>query len=133
VLNAVGHDATGEALAFSDMDFEIEKGGGLDGIALKNFRSLAPGDTLITLVERGETSFLPSGATTLQSGDRVHIFAREADMNAMFRLSDGIERNLLKIGVVGGGRIGAFIVEGLLEGEAGSGKKEKGSAYPSIS
>jgi trk system potassium uptake protein TrkA len=122
ILNAIGHGAMGEVLSFSGTNFqlgsvEIEPGSALDGLALKDFRMLARGDSLITLVDREGSSFLPSGATVLRHGDRAHIFAREVDMPEMFALAGETKRKLLKIGIVGGGRVSVLVAEGLLEAD----------------
>jgi trk system potassium uptake protein TrkA len=129
VLSALAHGALGNILDFAGTSYElgsigISCGSSFDGLCLKDFRSHIKGESLITLVERGETSFLPTGSTILAGGDRIHILAMEKEMDHIFRLAGRSESPLRRIGIVGGGRIGALIAEGLLE------RKEEGPGGP---
>jgi trk system potassium uptake protein TrkA len=119
VLSAIEHGAMGEVLAFAGSPYElgsidIARGSAFDGLLLNDFRGLVPGESLVTLVERRGETILPSGTTILASGDRVHILTKEKEMDAVFTLAGGSEKPLRKIGIVGGGRVGALIAEGLL-------------------
>lgn len=126
VLNAVEHGALGDVLAFNDSPYEL---GAVDvrdqsvfaGMSVRDFRTVVKGETLLTLVERGEEALLPTGATTLLVGDRIHVLAHEKDMEKIFSLAGRPLKPLRKIGVVGGGRMGTLIVEGLL----GKGQRKK--------
>jgi trk system potassium uptake protein TrkA len=119
ILNAIEHGAMGDVLAFANTSYElgsidIAQGSLFDGLALKDFRTLVKGESLVTLVERKGESILPSGATVLRRGDRVHILTKENEMGHIFKLAGRSERLLRKIGIVGGGRVGALVAEGLL-------------------
>jgi trk system potassium uptake protein TrkA len=119
VLNAIEHGAMGDILAFADTSYElgsidIEAESAFDGLELKDFRTLVKGESLVTLVERKGVSILPTGATVLARGDRIHILAKEKELNAIFNLAGGTEKPLRKIGIVGGSRVGGLIAEGLL-------------------
>ena len=119
VLNVLPHGASGNILRFPGTPYElgsvtIEEGSAFDGLSLLDFRSLVQEECLISLVERGQGCFLPSGSTTIKSGDRIHILTREEDMDKIFLLAGRTETPLRRIGIVGGGRIGSLIAEGLL-------------------
>jgi trk system potassium uptake protein TrkA len=119
VLNAVDRGAMGDVLSFPETPYElgsvdIVPGSPLDGLSLLNYRKVYPGESLITLVERRGESFLPSGATVLAAGDRVHIFTRGENTEAVFNLAGQGGPALRKIGIVGGSQIGTLIAEGLL-------------------
>ncbi|MDR2629362.1 MAG: Trk system potassium transport protein TrkA [Spirochaetaceae bacterium] len=120
VLSAIEHGAMGDVLAFADTSYElgsidIARESAFDGLKLTEFRTLVKVESLVTLVERQGESILPTGATVLAAGDRVHILTKEREMDAIFSLAGRAEKPLRKIGVVGGGRMGALIAEGLLE------------------
>ena len=120
VLSALSHGASGNILGISGTDFvlgsvNVTEHSAFDNFPLKNFRSLVQEDCLITLVERGEENFLPTGDTTLNHGDRIHIMAREGNIEHLFSLAGRTEKALRRIGIVGGGRIASLIAEGLLE------------------
>jgi trk system potassium uptake protein TrkA len=120
-VNAIEHGAIGDVLSFSGADYElgsieIAKGSALDGLVLRNYRDIVPGETLVTLVERDGSGFLPDGATVLNCGDRVHIFAGRDDMRRVFELGGSAARNLGRIGIAGGGETAMLIAESLLRG-----------------
>jgi trk system potassium uptake protein TrkA len=127
VLRAVEHGAIGDILSFANTPYElgsitVSHGSAFDGLSLMNFRSLDAGESLITLVERGNGDagewFLPTGATVLRRGDRVHLLAKEGEMDRLFTLAGWTGKPLRKIGIVGGGRVGALIAEGLMAPES---------------
>ncbi|GHT75291.1 Trk system potassium transport protein TrkA [Spirochaetia bacterium] len=140
VLNAIEHRAMGDIISFADTSYElgaidITAGSIFDGLSLMKYRTLIPGESLVTLVERVNSdtveSILPTGATVLAKGDRVHILAKEGEIDNIFRLAGRSEKPLRKIGIVGGGRVGTLIAEGLLEkpAQSGAGKKSLRSIF----
>jgi trk system potassium uptake protein TrkA len=128
VLNAIEHGARGDILVFADTSYElgsvdIHRGSSFDGLAMKDFRTLVKEDSLVTLVERRGEALLPRGSTVLSQGDRVHILAKEKDLDHIFQMAGSSAQSLRNIGIVGGSRVGALIAEGLL----GKGKREEKS------
>jgi trk system potassium uptake protein TrkA len=122
VLSAIERGAMGDILAFSDTCYElgsvdIAESSVFDGLALPYFRAMAFDDSLITLVERNGESILPTGATVLQKGDRIHVLADGEKLDAIFELAGEKKKSLRKIGIVGGGRLGVLIAEALMEEE----------------
>ncbi|MDR2471923.1 MAG: NAD-binding protein, partial [Treponema sp.] len=117
-LDAIEHGATGNVLSFAGTPFElgtidVSPGSPFDGMGLKDFRTVLEGESLITLLERRGETILPTGATTLQGGDRIYLLAREEELNEGFRLAGRAEKSIRKIGIVGGGRLGSLIASGL--------------------
>jgi trk system potassium uptake protein TrkA len=131
VLSAVDRGAVGDVLAFPGTPYELASmnvapDSPLDGLSLLDYRQVFPGESLVTLVERGGEGFLPSGSAVLAAGDRVHIFTRGEDTEAVFKLAGRGGPAIRKIGVVGGSQIGTLIIEGLLYPE----KQEEELAEP---
>ena len=132
VLNTLSHGASGNILRFPGTPYElgsvsIKKGSALDGLSLSVFHSIVREECLISLVERDREYFLPSGSTTIRAEDRIHIMVREENMDQVFRLAGRIEAPIRRIGIVGGGRIGTHIAEGLLNSpDKSTGKSKKG-------
>jgi trk system potassium uptake protein TrkA len=119
ILAAIEHGAMGDVLAFAGTSYElgsvdVEAHSPFDGLVLRDFRELVTGETLVTLLERKGESILPAGDTALEKGDRVHILSNEAEMDRIFRLAGRSDKPLRRIGIVGGGRVGALIAAGLL-------------------
>jgi trk system potassium uptake protein TrkA len=119
VLNAIEHGAMGDIIAFENTPYElgsvdIAAGSAFDGLVLKDFHTLVKKECLVTLLERKGESLLPGGATILNAGDRISVLANGKDLDHIFTLAGRAERVLRKIGIVGGGRMGSLIAEGLL-------------------
>ncbi|MDR2467811.1 MAG: NAD-binding protein [Spirochaetaceae bacterium] len=118
-LAAIEHDAAGDVLSFAGSKYElgsieIAPGSAFDGLSLVNFRRVITGETLVALLERNGECMLPSGSTALAAGDRVHILATTDEIEQIFELGGRKEGIIRKIGVVGGGQMGALVVDGLL-------------------
>ena len=134
VLNALVHGASGNIQSFPGTPYElgsvtVSEGSPLDGLSLSLFHSIVREEGLIPLVERGEECFLPSGSTVIKADDRIHVMTREEDMDQVFRLAGRSDAPLRRIGIVGGGRIGTLIAEGLIKhADKDDGKPKKGIA-----
>jgi trk system potassium uptake protein TrkA len=119
IIHAIEHGALGDVIAFSDTPYElgsihIGKGSAFDGLGLKDYHSLVKTESLVTLVERKGEILLPSGSTVLAEGDRAYILANGKELPRIFGFAGSTEMPLRKIGIVGGGKIGSLIIEGLL-------------------
>jgi trk system potassium uptake protein TrkA len=137
VLSAIEHGAMGEVVAFPNTPYQlgsidIAQGSAFDGLKLLDFRSLVKGESLVTLVDRKGQSILPGGATILAAKDRVYILAKEAEMVSIFEFAGQSKQSLRKIGIVGGGRVGTLITEGLLNHNQGQTNQEEGPKKRSI-
>jgi trk system potassium uptake protein TrkA len=133
VLSSLSHGAIGNILAFEGTPFElgsidVAPQSDFDGFCLQDYRNLVNAESLITLVERKGESLLPRGSTVLTRGDRIHILAKEDDMEGIFRHAGGVEKPLRRIGIVGGGRLGTLIAEGLL-GKGPEAPRKRGSFF----
>jgi trk system potassium uptake protein TrkA len=124
VLSAIEHGVLGDIISFAGTDYklgaiDVAPGSPFDGLLMTRYRTVVPGESLVTLLERGRgraaETILPTGATVLAQGDRAFILAKEGELDRIFRLSGHTGAALRKIGIVGGGRVGALIAEGLLE------------------
>jgi trk system potassium uptake protein TrkA len=122
-LAAIEHNAAGDVLSFAGTDYElgsieVAAGTPFDGLALKDYRRLVPGNTLVTLIERGDESILPGGETVLHAGDIVYVLAQEDEMDSVFELGSRLSPPVRKIGIAGGGQLGRLIADGLLSDDA---------------
>jgi trk system potassium uptake protein TrkA len=117
----------GDILSFSNTPYElgsidVAAGSAFDGLALRDYHTLIKGESLVTLVDRQGEILLPSGSTVLARGDRIHILADGKDLFRIFKSAGNTEKPIRKIGIVGGGKVGALIAEGLL---SPAGEKDK--------
>jgi trk system potassium uptake protein TrkA len=123
IINVIEHGVVGEIFSFSNTPYElgsidIAAGSALDGLALTEYRKLVTYESIVTLVERGEKVILPTGATVLRGGDRVHILADGNDLPKIYLLAGDVQKPIRKIGIAGGGKLGSLVAEGLLDDES---------------
>jgi len=132
VLRAISHGALGNILELAGTEYElglidVAEGSVFDGLCINYYRSIVKEDSLLTLIERESGSsrewILPGGSTVLAKGDRIYILARETEMKNIFHLAGRVEKPLRRIGIVGGGRVGTIIAEGLLDRTSENKKK----------
>lgn len=129
-LDAIGHGAVGDILSFAGTDYElgsvdIGPGSPFNGLVLAEFRTALEGESLVALLERGGECILPDGTTKLAAGDRIYLLAKEEVLDKGFRLAGGTGKQIRKIGIVGGGRLGSLIAAGLLRAETGESRQKK--------
>lgn len=120
IVKAVEHGAVSEVVSFEDSKYEltrlrIEKQSKLDGILLKNIRSLIDFKCVVVFLENEEGSLLPSGETVLKEGDFVGILAAKENLPKVLNLCGTQIDSLKKIGLVGAGRIGMIVANRLIE------------------
>ncbi|MDR2522009.1 MAG: Trk system potassium transport protein TrkA [Spirochaetaceae bacterium] len=117
-LRTIEHGVMGDVLSFAHSEYElnsvlIQKNSPLDGLSLMDWRKKDTGESLVTLIERHEQSLLPSGGTTLQRGDRVHILAPTDEFDALYSLAGRSEKPIRSVGIAGASKIGTLIADGL--------------------
>ncbi|MDR1277791.1 MAG: NAD-binding protein [Treponema sp.] len=131
IINAIERGAAGDILSFSNTPYElgainVAPGSAFDGLVLKDYRQLVKEESLVALVERKEAVLLPSGSTVLGRGDRVHVLAKGEELLRIFKFAGTDERPIRRIGIVGGGKVGCLIAEGLLARQDFSGRDRSG-------
>ncbi len=122
IVNAVEHGAVSDIIEFEGSDFEvtsvaIEKGSKLDGIYVQNIKSLTENPFLAAYVEHDNQTFMPTGNTLLQEGDRVGFLTRKEYVDEILALCGSEKRVIKKIAILGAGRIGTRIAERLIKSE----------------
>jgi len=123
IIQAIKYGALGNIVSFPGTQYvlgsvDVAAGSALNGLALKDYQSLNAGESLITLVERSGETLLPSGTTVLAGGDRVYILADKNDLSRIFGLAGSAEKSIRRVGIVGGGKVGALLAESLLNNSA---------------
>ncbi|MEJ5188511.1 MAG: Trk system potassium transporter TrkA [Breznakiellaceae bacterium] len=123
VVSALAHGALGDVLSFGDSPFElgtipIHAQSPFCGIPVKQFRSLAKAEVLLTMVHRAEETLIPSGTTTLLEGDRVYVLGTQDQIKKVYELNGQKYRSLKKIAIIGGSRVGILTIRSLLEKSA---------------
>lgn len=120
IVKAVEHGAVSEVVSFEDSKYEltrlrIEKGSPLDGLELKNIRTLIDFKCVVVFLETESGAILPSGDTVLKEGNFIGVLAAKENLSKVLTLC-GTQVDLIKrIGLVGAGRIGTIVADRLIE------------------
>lgn len=120
IVKAVEHGAISDVLTFGDGEYElvalnIEKNSKLDGLALKDIRSITDETFVVTYIENQEGTKLPSGDTVLHAGDRAGILSNQDGIKKIIELSGSSMDSLRNIIMIGAGRIGSIVADHLIE------------------
>lgn len=117
VLTAISHGALGDIFGFPGTPYElgsvnVKQGSAFDGLTLTDFHLRTEGKAgIVTLVEREQEYFLPSGSTVLAAGDLIHFICEKNNMEYFFNLAGRTELPFRRIGIVGGGGLGTLIAK----------------------
>ena len=120
IVRAVEHGAVSDVVTFGENEFEITSlqvnpGSKMDGIALKNIRSLTDCHLIIVYVETQKGPALPSGETILHAGDFVGVLTATDNLNKLVSLFGEKIDKLKSIALVGAGRIGTIVADHMIQ------------------
>ncbi len=121
IVRAVEHGAVSDVVTFGNDEYEltalsVEKGSKIDGIALKNIRSLTNCKVIVVFVETEDHgSSLPSGETIIHAGNRIGVLTSKNDVKELLELCGAKLDSLKKVALVGAGRIGTIVADHLME------------------
>lgn len=93
----------------------IKKGNMLVGTKLFNFRENAGGDVLVCAINRGGKAVSPKGDTEIKAGDKITVLAVGEVMDAFLNKIGIIEKVIKSVLIVGGSKIGYYLVELMLQ------------------
>lgn len=133
IVKAVENGAIGNVLTFDNSDLEIaritvNKGSDFDGITLKEIRGKTDIKFLVVYVEKDGKTSLPSGDTSINSGDILGVLVKKEKLSGLMSLCGTSAKELRKVVLIGAGRIGTIVSEKFLNPEKSleDGQKEKG-------
>lgn len=97
------------------MEFIIEDGSPLANQSLLSIRQKYNVQILVCAVQRGDEVYIPTGDFILQAKDRIHITAARENLLKFFKQLGAEQRHIGNVMIIGGGRIGHYLCELLLE------------------
>ncbi len=120
IATAVEHGAVSDVVAFGDGEYElcrltVEQGCQMDGIQLKNIRTLTDKKLIVVYLEKEDGASLPSGDTVIHAGDALGVLAGKKDLPSVMELCGTKLDAMRKVALVGAGRIGTIVAERLIE------------------
>ena len=134
IVRAIERGATvSEAVALGDQ-FElsaviIEPGSKLDGLALRDIKSVTNGLSVILVYVETETgTVLPNGETTLKVGNRIGALTLASDVPKLLELCNTKVDSLRKIAILGAERIGMTVADHIMKRRLSSLEKTLGES-----
>lgn len=107
-----------ETFAKGRMDLaavRVTEGSFLDGLQLSSITPKLDLHMLVCAVKRGEEIIIPDGSFKLAGGDRIYITAAHAELGKLYKKMDDFKSHIRSAIIVGGGKIGYYLVRQLLE------------------
>ncbi len=86
--------------------------GELDQLPLYEFRKRYP-SLIVCAVTRGDEVIIPDGDFVLCGGDHILLTGRVSDLQHLYRNSDGVNRSIHRVLLIGGGNISHYICKHL--------------------
>ena len=119
VIRSLERGAVGTVNPFSESGLSmtsitIDGGCPLINQAVKNIRLSVGATFLLPLIIRDGDSQVPSGETVIREGDMLYVIAAPEDTDALIAAAGLRRRELKRIAIAGGGRIGRYVADYLL-------------------
>ncbi|OQX28899.1 MAG: hypothetical protein B0D92_06490 [Spirochaeta sp. LUC14_002_19_P3] len=128
VIRSLEHGAVGIVNPFRESGLimtsvTVDKSSPLINRTVREIRLNLGGNFLIPLIFHNAESFVPSGDTVINSGDMLYIIADNESTDRFLHAIGMRRRELRRIAIAGGGRIGRYVAEYLLGAQEGSSLK----------
>ena len=98
---------------FELVEYRINEGNPLVGLQLSDLYRNIRVKILICAVARGQQTIIPTGATVLQTGDKIYLTASARDLESFFRKLNIFKARANNIMIVGASRIAYYLVKEL--------------------
>lgn len=96
-------------------EMRIVPGGILDGLMLSSIHAKLKLHLLVCAVKREDDIFIPDGNFTLKGGDKIYITAAHGELSRFYKQVGEFKTRVHSAMVVGGGKIGYYLIKQLLE------------------
>jgi trk system potassium uptake protein TrkA len=119
VLQAVEHGARGDAMVVADRRLllqasRVDQDHAFVGRTLAEFRRGVKGEFLVPLILKEGELVIPSGSTVLEEGDEVYYLGEPSVLDSVHAAVGDPRVELKKIAIIGGGRVGSYLLDSLL-------------------
>lgn len=96
-------------------EMKVTENGILDGLTLSSMVAKLRLHMLVCAVKRGEEIFIPDGSFMMQAGDKLYITAMHSELSKFYKQVGEFKSRVKSCIIVGGGKIGYYLVRQLLE------------------
>ncbi len=119
VIRSLEQGAVGTVNPFTESgltmtSITVDPGCSLPGRQVKDIRMSLSGEFLLPLLIRDGDSMIPSGDTTILANDLLYVIAGPDGTDAIISAAGLRRRELRRIAIAGGGRIGRYVADYLL-------------------
>jgi trk system potassium uptake protein len=116
ILYTIDHGILGDVVNFHEHHlqlraFQVKGHANFAGKTVFDLKKKIGQDFLITSIFRGKTFLVPSGETVIEQGDILYILGSPDLLDVILGAVSDFSREIRKVVIVGGGRIGRFIGE----------------------
>lgn len=120
ITRFIEHGAISDILFFEKTRFQmrnitITDNSPFNNKTLREIKSSSPIDFLIAFILRDNSYIIPSGDTVVEENDNLYIVATEENLEKLFMEMGKFKIKLNRIVIVGGGRIGSYVADHLLQ------------------
>ncbi|NCN05794.1 MAG: Trk system potassium transport protein TrkA [Spirochaetales bacterium] len=128
ILRIVEHGVISDILSFPNNSFEMRSIQVLDsspaiGATLLSLKQSSGRNFLVAVILRDGQPIVPTGSTEILSGDILYLIGAIPDLDATFEWLGRAPRTAKNILLVGGGRVGAQVIKGLVQERSETGPK----------
>ncbi len=120
ITRSIEHGALGDILFFEKTRFQmrnitISENSTFVNKTLQEIKINSQIDFLVAFILRNNSYIIPSGDTIIQENDNLYLVATKENLEQLFLQTGKLKIQLNKIVIVGGGKIGSYIVDYLLQ------------------
>ncbi len=123
IVRAVSHGAVSDVMVFERgllqmRNIIIKPGSNFLNKSIRQIRQEFQHDFLVVAIIRDEDFIIPSGDTLIRENDNLYLLATQEVFDRIFEMDGKPKKKIGRIVVIGGGGVGAIVVENLLKGSA---------------
>ena len=96
-------------------EYKMAGGNPFAGQSIADIRKKYDIKILICAVRRGEEVYIPGGSFVLNEGDHIYFVAQHSAVTSLFKLMGVYRQRVKNVMVIGGGRIGYYLSQMLLD------------------
>lgn len=98
------------------VELKLKTDSALDGLRLMDLRKKYPYSFLVSLVQREDEVFIPDGAFTLKSGDKIGLIASPAEIQKLLKSLGILQKQARNVMILGASNTAYYLTKMLLAG-----------------
>lgn len=120
IIKSVEQGATSDVMTFENTDlqmrnFLVDERTLFARQSIAGIKRALDAEFMVAGISRGEEFFVPRGDARVEAGDELYLVAAETTLEGVFVLAGRPRVTLRNVILVGGGRVGSFVAEALVD------------------